>query len=53
MVFSFGLDPVVPGCPAVRSALLRPETTVAETTVAETVEFLRLSGPGQGPRELS
>ncbi len=51
--FSFGLDPVVPGCPAVRSALLRPETTVAETTVAETVEFLRLSGPGQGPRELS
>jgi|HubBroStandDraft_6_1064221.scaffolds.fasta_scaffold7446117_1 hypothetical protein len=46
--FSFGLDPVVPGCPAVRSALLRPETTVAET-----VEFLRLSGPGQGPRELS
>ena len=31
-----------------RSALLRPETTVAET-----VELLRLSGPGQCPREPS
>ena len=46
--FSLRLDPVVPECPAMRSALLRPETTVAET-----VEFLRLSGPGQGPREPS
>jgi hypothetical protein len=32
----------------VRSALLRPETIVAET-----VEFLRLADPGQGPREPS
>jgi hypothetical protein len=46
--FSFRLGPAVPGCPAVRSALLRPETTVAEM-----VEFLRLSGPGQGLREPS
>jgi len=45
---SFRLGPAVPGCPAVRSALLRPETTVAET-----VELLRLSGPGQCPREPS
>jgi len=42
--FSFRLGPVVPGCPA----LLRPEPTVAET-----VEFLRLAGPGQGPHEPS
>src|SRR5258705_14020812 len=46
--FSFRLDLVVPGCPAVRSALPPPVTTVAET-----VELLRLSGPGQCPREPS
>ena len=46
--FSFRLGPVVPGCPALRSTLLRPETTLAET-----IAFLRLAGPGQGPRELS
>jgi hypothetical protein len=44
----FRLSPSVSGCSAVRSALLRPETTVAET-----LEFLRLAGPGQGPREPS
>jgi hypothetical protein len=46
--FSFRLGPAVAGCPAVRSALLPPVTTVAET-----VEVLRLSGPGQCPREPS
>jgi hypothetical protein len=44
----FRRSPSVPGCSAVRSALLRPETTVTET-----VDFLRLAGPGQGPREPS
>jgi hypothetical protein len=44
----FRLSPSVPGCSAVRSALLRPETTVTEM-----VDFLRLAGPGQGPREPS
>jgi len=46
--FSFRLGPAVPGCPAVCSALLHPETTLAET-----VEFLRRAGLGQGLREPS
>jgi hypothetical protein len=48
MVFQLLTGSRGPEVPAVGSALLR-----AETTVAETVEFLRRADPGQGLREPS
>jgi hypothetical protein len=48
MVFQLLAGSRAPGCPDVRSALLR-----LETTVAETVESLRRASPGQGLHEPS